>query len=768
MQKLTRLSLEFPKLVVAAVALVTLVLGSGALRITTDAGFRAYVGEEHPAVRELDAFLDRFGGGLPVAAVWSCEETELCETVFDTAALAMAHSVAISLERTPGVLAVASPATSPLFVPEADGFGVRRFFESGQPAPDAEFLARRAIRDPLWVGDLISDDAVVGAIVFELASSESDVNVAAMAALQAALAPHAARGFRFHLVGDPVEFVVAGADLQMDSAVLVPAIATLIGVIFFVLFRSWQIVAVSLATVGLALVWAFGVMGWLGWPQTAVTQALAPFILVVGVCGVIHLIARHASERAKPGAEAERPEDSVVRVAGDVGGACLVAAATTSAGFGSFVTSGAVSFAHFGVIAAIGVMSALLLTFSLLPILLVRIRLDGAAAASTSAIWGNGLELVVDGALGRARLILTGAIAAGIACGFGIHLLRVEVDVYHLFGEESQVVQWIRFVQSHLRMADSLEVSFELPEGTDLEDPSTLSEIEKHAAFLARVDGLGEARTVIEPLGWINRLLNDDDPSFQVFASSPEANAELLLLLSIHEPELMDRWISLDHRRVRVSVEAAQGSYTQSGTILDTVSRYLASELSEGWRAEVTGPIVVYYHMVNEVQRTQLRSFLTAAAVVFVMVAFFFRSIPWALATMIPTLLPVVITLGAMGIWGIYLDMGTAMVGAVVLGIAIDDTVHILTQYRRRRGGGLGAGDAIRAAILHVGRAVVTTSLALALGFFVLTLSSWESVASFGFLSGVAILGAMAADLFVLPALVVTFARRHPGLGADA
>jgi len=179
----------------------------------------------------------------------------------------------------------------------------------------------------------------------------------------------------------------------------------------------------------------------------------------------------------------------------------------------------------------------------------------------------------------------------------------------------------------------------------------------------------------------------------------------------------------------------------------------------------VTGPIDVYYHMVNEVQRTQLRSFLTAAAVVFLMVACFFRSLPWALAAMVPTLLPVVVTLGAMGIWGIYLDMGTAMVGAVVLGIAIDDTVHILTQYRRRRAGGLATPAAIRAAILHVGRAVVTTSLALALGFFVLTLSSWESVASFGFLSGVAILGAMVADLFVLPALVVTLAGGRANFG---
>ena len=121
-----------------------------------------------------------------------------------------------------------------------------------------------------------------------------------------------------------------------------------------------------------------------------------------------------------------------------------------------------------------------------------------------------------------------------------------------------------------------------------------------------------------------------------------------------------------------------------------------------------------------------------------------------------PTLLPVLVTLGAMGHWGIYLDMGTAMIAAVVLGIAIDDTVHLLVQYQRRRNAGARPVRAVQEAVRHVGRAVVTTSLALSLGFFVLTLSSWESVASFGFLSGVAILGAMVADLVVLPALVTT------------
>jgi len=157
---------------------------------------------------------------------------------------------------------------------------------------------------------------------------------------------------------------------------------------------------------------------------------------------------------------------------------------------------------------------------------------------------------------------------------------------------------------------------------------------------------------------------------------------------------------------------------------------------------------------VDEVQRTQLASFALAALVVAGMVAIFLRSFSWALAVMLPTLFPALATLGAMGLAGVYLDIGTAMIAAVVLGVAVDVSVHLLTQYRRRLADGNGPCEAIRAAVLHAGRAVVTTSLALSLGCFVLTLSSWQSVASFGFLSGLAILVALVAGLVILPAVI--------------
>jgi predicted RND superfamily exporter protein len=235
---LTRAALRAPRLAVLLALAATLALGAGALRLRTDAGFRAYVGADHPAVREFDDFLERFGGGLPIAAVWSCRGTPACAGVFDAPALEMAHAVALAMEPIAGVRAVASPATTPLLIPTPEGFALRTGVEDGRPVSDREHLRERAKIDPLWVGGLISADAEVGAIVIELASSESDVSVAVLRALQESLAPWEARGFEFALVGDPVEFVVAGGDLQADSQRLVPLIVWLIGAMILVLFAA--------------------------------------------------------------------------------------------------------------------------------------------------------------------------------------------------------------------------------------------------------------------------------------------------------------------------------------------------------------------------------------------------------------------------------------------------------------------------------------------------------------------------------------------------
>ncbi len=751
MERLTRLALDRPRAVLLVLAVATALAALGMSRLETDVGYRSLLGHRHPAVARLDAFLEGFDGGFPLAAVYDCAQTQRCDSVFDPDALHTAAAIAEALRGEPSIRRVESVATSPLLVPDGDaGVRARRLVEAGAVVEDREALALRALQDSLWPRQLVSEDGRVGAIVVEVASSNSRDQTAAYAALDAALAPQEARGYRFQRVGGPVEFVVAGGELQADTGRLIPVMIVLVGGVFVALFRSLSVAVAALATVGVSVLWTFGAMGWLGWPQNSVTQALPPLLLVIGVGDVIHLLARLAGDAADhPG----RPKrELLLGAVRDVGGACIVTSLTTAAGFASFATSDLQSFDRFGLAAAFGVCAALLLTFTLLPLLALRLPLVHAPAAAAAARWDAALRRVVSGAQHHARAVLVATALLGAGLGWGALSLRVDASFEDLYGRDSRVVRWAHQVRDRLRRPDTLEVTLAPPAGTSLHAPESLRVVEAVANSLGRVEGLGPARSAVDWFSLVNQLASDDDPFWNRLPGREVEVDEIAAALDDQDPAVLARWIDARRDRYRVSLESEKMPQDRMRAVVDEVDSRLADTLPAGWHYELTGPFAVVHEMIDEIQRTQLWSFATAAVVVLAMVAVFLRSLRLALLALVPTVVPVVATLGAMGWLGAPLDVGSAMVAAVVIGIAVDDCIHLLSVYRRLRTSGRSRADAMGDAVLRVGRAVVTTSLALAVGFFALMLSSWSTIAHFGMLAGLAILGALVAVVAVLPA----------------
>jgi predicted RND superfamily exporter protein/signal transduction histidine kinase len=766
MKRLTRLALRRPLVACTVILLMTAGLASQIPNRGTETGYRAYLGAGHSTVARLDEFIDGFGGGLPIAAIWSCGETDACETVFDDSALEMAQAVVRALDTHSDVRHVDSPATTPVLIVTDDALGARSFVEDGLPGRDRDRMVELARRDPLWRGALISEDATVGAIVVELASSESDASRSVLRALEDALAPFEDQGFRYYILGQTAQFALTDESLAADSQRLMPIMIGLVAAVVFLLFRSWQTVLSALATVGLAAIWTMGAQGLLRWPENSITQTVPPLVLVISLCVSIHVLSRYSQRRLASGAvSAEEREAALVEAAGETGLACLATTVTTAVGFLAFAASGLESFVRFGVVSATGIVSALFLSFSILPILMYWFPADRVSAARASETWDHALSAMVVGTRVRARSILVGALLLGGLCVVGAWRLETDVDEYRLYGEESEVVKAFRFAEAHLRRPDSLEIELQLPEGRDFHDPATLNAIHGFASELSRIEGLGPVRSVLDALAWTNRLLNGDGPEFERLGRTAQENGALLTLLSLNDPSALDRWISPDFRRLRLSAEAEKIPTSQREPILRRVEDALLSELGLEWRATLTGSFAVYHDMTVDIQQTQLSSFGIAAIVVFFILMLFLRTLGasaaaaagWAAAGMFSTVLPVVVTFGVMGFAGVNLDVGTAMVAAIIIGIGVDDTIHLLGEFCKRRERGMGASAAIEGAVLHVGQAVLTTSAALTAGFFALILSSWQSISSFGFLSGIAILGALAADLWILPASILAF-----------
>jgi len=759
---LARLALAHPAATLAAALAATVAFGAGLARLETEVGYRAFLGADHPAVRDFDAFLARYEGGLPMALVYSCEGAAPCGSALEPAALAMAKAVGDALAAAPGVRRVESPAHAPILVPGRPPLppAPRRFFENGRLAPDWEALAARARADRLWRGVLVSDDAKTGAVLVEVADSSSATALAAWRAVEAAIAPWTAQGHAFRAVGGPVEFVVAGGELERAARRLVPVMVGLVALGLALLLRSPASTAALLGAIGLAVLWTHGLLGWLGIPQTTLTQILAPVLLVVGTCDGLHLVSRFAAERAAAGGGRDPAalEAQLLRAVDDVAAPCAMMTLTTAGGFLAFLSSDLAAFSRFGAVAAFGIGASLLLAFTLLPVLLLRFPPRPVSDRRTPGSLEAALLRLGGAVRRRSGAVLAATALAAAAAGVGLARLSVDATFEDLYGRGSRVVQWAEGVRARLRPPDSLELELVAPPGTDLASPEVLDALARARERIEALPHVGRVHSLLDPLAWSHRLLTGDDPRLERPAATARGNRYLLGLLGDARGGPVARFADLDGGRLRLSIETEKPPRRALDALVRGAREAARAALPPGWRVEATGPVAIVQRMLEEIQRTQWSSFLQAWATVGVLVVASLRSLSAGLLVALVTGLPVGATLGAMGLLGIPLDPGSAMVAAVVLGVSDDDAIHLLTQYGRARRAGAAPDAALDEALAHAGRALVTTSLTLALGFATLALSPWTSVASFGLLAAVAILAALVAVLVVLPAALRTAA----------
>jgi len=554
---------------------------------------------------------------------------------------------------------------------------------------------------------------------------------------------------------------VAGRELDQQVQRLVPAIVALVGVILLLAFRSLAPSVLALAAAGASLVWTIGVQGWLGWPRTRFFQVLPPLMLTVGVCYCIHVISSYAEHlAARPGEGAGLGRDareSLLRdVLAEVGRPALYTALTTAAGFASFFNSRLESLVRFGWIAAFGVMAAFAATFFLVPIALARMPVHWIAQPRSHAAWSRMIGSIADHVGHKRAAILLGATAL-TACGaFGIARLSIDASFEEVYGQKSQVVRWEREAQA-LRGGDTLEVALFLPRGMAPAAPEALRAVEK-IERLEALRGIARPLSILTPMRELNALVHPDALVLAGPRAQPERPGQLLRLMRAEQPGLVALFAvpetESEPAALRITFQGEKLPQDELRALVERVRSEVDAALPPGAHAIVTGPIAVVSEMIDEIRDTQVGSFGSALAMVFVLTALCLRSLPLALLAMVPTTVPVFLTLGAMGFLHIPLDMGTAMVASVLLGLGVDEALHLLSGYQRFRASGLDRERSMDASLREIGRALFTTAGALAAGFLVLFFVPWKSLSSFGLVTGVAVGASLLADLLLLPAVM--------------
>jgi predicted RND superfamily exporter protein len=784
-----------------AVLLASLAVACGCMaglpRVYVDVTFEGLLGRKDEVRVSYEALREQFGRDERITIAVTDGGPGAAEDVFEFAFLEKLRALHETIEeRVPHLVEITSLLNARDTRGEGDTLLVEDFLDPW-PQNEEELAARRsrALSNSLFHNNVISLDGRVATIILELElysslgveeealsgfDSADDAALGAAAetppplltgpetgavieALGSVIDEFDAPDFKIASAGSAVMLQTISAAMARDMPRFVGLAIAAIAVLLFLLFRHVIAVLIPLAVIVLSVASTLGLMGWSGVPIHVPTQILPSFLLAVAVGDAVHLLSIFF-EQIRAG---ETREDALCHALGHSGLALVLTSLTTAAGLLSFSTAALEPVAMLGIFAPAGVIVALFLSLTMLPALLTLARFQAPSDTKRSAE-ENLFDrfLVRCGRFGTSRPLTVVSLSLLLVIFASMMASRMELSHNPLtwMGEDSRIVRDTDFINAHLGGAVTFEVLLESDTPGRIREPATL----QHLAALGQSfeqeerDGVraGQSVSLADVVKEINRALNANDADAYAIPDDPLLVAQELLLFENTGTDDLEDITDSQYEVARMTVRVPWKDAVQYTTFFDLVKADTEAALAPYGRPIITGTLSLLVRTINAVVTSMAQSYLLAFAVITPLMVFLLGSLRTGLLAMIPNTLPILLTLGLMGVFGFPLDVFSLMVGGIALGLAVDDTIHFMHNYRRYREQGLALEDAVEKTLLTAGRAMLITTIVLSVGFLGFVMSSMENLRNLGVLVAFATTTAFFADVLLAPALLALFDRR--------
>jgi len=481
-------------------------------------------------------------------------------------------------------------------------------------------------------------------------------------------------------------------------------------------------------------------------------------LIAVGVADSVHILSEFNIYQRKLG----NRRDAIRRTLYLVGPPCLLTSITTAAGFLSLSLSPVKSVAHLSVYSAAGVIAAFAATVTILVAFLSlgpEQATDDPAKTQSSArrgqVLGAVLASVARFVIRFRNPILAVSAVMFVVSGVGISMLTVDSNFLTEFSEKIPIRRTTQFVDDNMAGNYSIVYVFDSGEDDGIKNPAVLREIERVQREAERHSLVTKTYSVVDLMKDINQSFHNGDPEYYRIPDSRELIAQYLLVYEMSGGEEIRDYLSIDYARATLELRCKMTSTNNLLGIVDEIDAYLDEEPLTASTFSVTGIGALWLKFVEYITWSQIQGALLALTVVSIMMIVVFRSVKIGLVSMIPNVTPVILVLGAMGWAGWHLDYYRLLIAPVAIGIAVDDTIHLMTRYHHEFGKLGNYKKALLASMDGVGRALFITSAILVLGFMTNVFSVMDGQKSFGILLSTVIGVALVADFLLMPALIL-------------
>jgi len=664
-----------------------------------------------------------------------------------------------TLSHIPNIREVISLANVADIVGTAEGLEVKNLLPTDKGnSIDSTMIKSRIKQHPFIYGNLISRDFNTVATMLiqekntDKSRSSSEYSRIIIDSINNLLKKETGRtGYHFHIGGQMITDSEISSLMQRDIQVFFP-LSMLISAIFLILiFRNATSIIFPLLTVFIALIWVIGLKGFLNSPITPVSTTLFALITIIGLANSIHLISQFRIEYRI----LREKRQAIIAALKKAGLPCFFTSLTTAIGFGSLITSPIPAIYDLGIFAAFGIMVAFLLSILLIPISLLYLQPGSLMSLQRESTTVNSLltKIAAINAHHRWSVILAFSVIT-VLMAAGIPRIQIEGSMVEYLKPKTRLYQDTRFLDNQLSGVSTTEITISGPEDT-FKNPEVLAKIEAFQTELAAVPRVSISYSIVDYLKMINRALNGDDTVFYTIPGTPAGVAQCLLMYEISGGSEIEKYVTADYAAARISIITKQMNESQNQHLFRTINSFLKTHLTD-LQIQVTGIDFLVNQITQRIIITQANSLRTAFAVILILMLLIF-GIKLGFLSILPNVFPVIFFLGLMGWANFRLNMATAIIASVAIGMVVDDTIHYFTHFKHeyRQSGDIHI--AMRTALLKVGRALIFTSLILVAGFLIFIFSQTRILLDFGILSSVAVLTALLGDLFIGPVLLSTF-----------
>tara|TARA_B110000238_G_scaffold196344_1_gene236945 strand:+ start:2975 stop:5356 length:2382 start_codon:yes stop_codon:yes gene_type:complete len=568
-------------------------------------------------------------------------------------------------------------------------------------------------------------------------------------------------GLDVRVSGMPYIRTLNAKNIKDEMQLFVGGALAITALIFFFFFRSFRATFITLFVVIIGVVWAFGFIGWFGYEITVLSALIPPLIIVIGVPNAVFLINKYQQEIKKHGQQAK----ALQRVITKIGNATLMTNITTASGFATFVFVDSKLLREFGILASVNIISIFILALLIVPVLYSFMPLPKKKHLShLETKWIENVVNWMEKMVKHHRITVYFATVLIIIISIiGVYKIRVSGSLIEDMPKSMEFYKDIKFFEKEFGGIMPLEILIDTKKDKGVMKLSVLKKMDKINEAIEMFPELSKPISVVNLVKYSKQAYYKGNPKYYQLPTGQEQSYIFAYTKNSNsDASMLKTFVDSTGRFARITTFMKDIGTDKMDVIQKRLKAVIDKEFpSEKYSVSITGKALVFIKGTNFLITNLVISLSLAILLIALFMAWMFRSPQMILISLIPNILPLLITAGLMGYFNIPIKPSTILVFSIAFGISVDDTIHFLAKYRQELlANKWKVKPSVYAALKETGVSMFYTSIVLFFGFLVFTLSSFGGTIALGGLVSVTLLLAMVSNLILLPSLLLTFEKK--------